>query len=71
MAEKYDHTKDLWPISHGGCACVACATGLKPGDLHLDCPDCGAIFCESCVQDGTFEGHKCEDYDWDDDQEEV
>ena len=63
----YDYAKDLTPISHGGCSCAHCGTALKPGDLHLDCPDCAAIFCENCVRDGIFANHNCEDYDWDDD----
>lgn len=63
---KYNPILDLEPITHGGCGCAHCGSPLKPGDLYLDCPDCAAIFCESCVRDGTFEGHNCEDYDWDD-----
>ena len=63
----HDYTVDLYPIMHHGFECANCGKPLKPGDPHLDCPDCAAIFCEDCVRDGTFENHRCDDYDWDDD----
>ena len=67
---KYDFAKDLSPIGHGGFGCAHCGTSLKATDLALDCPDCAAIFCETCVRNGTFENHRCEDYDWGDDEED-
>lgn len=63
---KYEYIKDLAPASHGGMGCVHCGSAIKRGELHLDCPDCAAIFCETCVRDGIFENHQCDDYDWDD-----
>ncbi len=63
---KYDHIKDLSPAHHGGMGCAHCGRSIRQGGLHLDCPDCAAIFCETCVRDGTFENHQCDDYDWDD-----
>lgn len=63
---KYEYIADLSPASHGGMGCAHCGSAIKRGELHLDCPDCAAIFCETCVRDGTFENHQCDDYDWDD-----
>jgi hypothetical protein len=42
-----------------GCSCCGCA--IPVGALFLDCADCGAIFCEDCVNDGSFDNHCCED----------
>lgn len=66
----YDYTKDLYPASHEGFACAHCGHPIKKGELHLDCPDCAAIFCETCVKDGTFANHNCEDYEYDDEEED-
>lgn len=66
----YDYTKELRPVPCGGYGCAHCGRSLKRGDLHLDCPDCAAIFCEACVKDGTFGSHDCEDYAWDDEEAE-
>lgn len=56
-----DYTKYLTPIGQAGLFCAGCGRYLKATDLVVDCPDCGAIYCESCVRDGTFENHSCED----------
>ena len=64
MPNKY--TKYLAPIGCSCYSCAACGKSLKPETLALDCPDCAAIFCEDCVEDGAFEDHKCEDYEEDD-----
>lgn len=42
-----------------GCAC--CGNSIPVGGEFLVCPDCGAIFCKECVEDGRFENHDCED----------
>lgn len=65
--KKYNYVADLIAAEHNGYGCAHCGHPIKRGDLMLDCPDCAAIFCETCVRDGTFENHQCEDYDWDDD----
>ena len=49
-----------------GIACAGCGEAIK-ADLHYIavCPDCGGIFCETCVTDGTFESHECEPDEFD------
>lgn len=49
-----------------GLACAHCGTQIQQGGLFQGCPDCAAIFCESCVRDGTFSNHYCEDYNYPD-----
>jgi hypothetical protein len=39
-----------------------CDNQLQPTDLIIECPDCGAIFCQECVDDGFFSTHECEEY---------
>ena len=65
--KKYDYVKDLYAAEHNAYGCANCGKPINRGDLMLDCPDCAAIFCETCVRDGSFESHQCEDYDWEDD----
>ena len=49
-----------------GIACAGCGEPLKAGLHYIAvCPDCGGIFCESCVADGTFESHECEPDEFD------
>ena len=45
-----------WPMS----SCVACGRKLDGGYMAI-CPDCGGLFCETCVTDGRFDGHTCDD----------
>lgn len=49
-----------------GLACANCGTTIPESGLYQTCPDCGAIFCKSCVQDDTFANHDCKDYDYPD-----
>lgn len=44
-----------WPMS----SCVACGRKLDGGYMAI-CPDCGGLFCETCVTDGRFDGHVCD-----------
>lgn len=46
-----------------GIACSCCGESITQGKRYLACPDCGAIFCEACVQEGTYANHDCQDYD--------
>lgn len=41
--------------------CSWCWEPINKGSLFCDCADCGAIFCEKCANDGSFEEHKCEE----------
>lgn len=52
----------LVPIRMSGFACAFCGQTLNIGDLHVVCPDCGALFCEDCVKDKTFADHYCGNY---------
>ena len=47
--------------------CVGCGKIIQRGELMIECPDCGAIFCKQCVEDESYENHVCEDYDFEDD----
>ncbi len=43
-------------------ACAGCGQDLKEGqDYYGVCSDCGGMFCESCMKDGTFDDHACEE----------
>lgn len=44
-----------WPMS----SCVACGRKLDGGYMAI-CPDCGGLFCEDCVTNGTFDSHNCD-----------
>lgn len=44
-----------WPMS----SCVACGRKLD-GSYMAICPDCGGLFCETCVTDGRFDDHTCD-----------
>lgn len=50
-------------IGMNGCGCAACGKVLEPDDPVAICPDCGGIFCQQCVEDGTFAAHECESGD--------
>lgn len=52
----------LFPAEHDGFACVL-GHGINKGQYYGVCPDCGGIFCEACMTNGSFEGHDCEDED--------
>lgn len=64
-----DYSKRLHKIGCNGFSCVCCGKALKPSDLVLACTDCAAIFCEDCVNDGSFENHNCDDYEYEDEYE--
>ena len=44
-----------------GFACACCGKPIDKGDLLIECPDCGGVFCKECVEDESYENHKCED----------
>lgn len=66
----YDYKKDLYPASDSAYGCAHCGHPINRGELMLDCPDCAAVFCEECVTSGVFENHNCEDYNWEDDDDD-
>lgn len=47
--------------SRDGFGCAVCGHSIRKGEEYEVCPDCAAIFCKSCCEDGTFENHSCED----------
>jgi hypothetical protein len=66
-----NYAQYLTPISSGGFSCNGCGAPLEKGSLFCDCADnlykichsggdCGAIYCEECVKNSTFETHICE-----------
>lgn len=55
------YVKYLKPIGNNFYACNGCGKDLREGDLVCDCAECGAMYCEECVRDGTFENHDCQD----------
>ena len=56
--------KMLSPIGSNMYSCSCCGKSLKAKDMTLCCSDCGAVFCESCAMDGSFESHQCDDDDF-------
>ena len=42
-----------------GFACCNCGQPIEKGDYMTGCSDCGGIFCESCVANGSFDDHQC------------
>lgn len=52
-----DNTK---PMGHTIYSCCECGTSLS-GKKTLDCADCGGLFCEACVRNGSMGSHICED----------
>lgn len=59
----YDYTQFLKKGIFTGMSCCNCGETIGPMDAAMDCPDCGGVFCENCVNDGSFENHNCEDED--------
>lgn len=60
-------TVDLFLSSTGMMTCQGCYKSLRRGvDYLASCPNCGVVYCEQCVADGTFDRHECEE----DDEEE-
>lgn len=54
----------LRPIGSNFYSCANCGKSLTVECKVLDCADCGAIFCEQCVRDGSFESHQCSEDDF-------
>lgn len=48
-------------VGTNGCGCAVCGKRLFPDDLIVNCPDCGAIICQECADDGALESHECEE----------
>lgn len=44
-----------------GFGCAICGAAIRKGDKYVICPDCAAVFCKTCCEDGTFESHSCEE----------
>lgn len=53
------------PALYYNFACVCCGKTIQRGELMIECPDCGAIFCKECVEDEKYENHVCQDYNSD------
>lgn len=49
-----------------GMACGGCGKPLDAHDHVVACADCGMVFCQECVENGTFTAHEC-----DDDEEDI
>lgn len=56
-----DNSQYLSSIPCNGFACNICGRILAKGELAFVCPSCGAVLCENCVNNGSLEGHACED----------
>lgn len=62
VAAPSGETYDMHLCTMGSCACCGCGTSFQKNVHYLvACDDCGGLFCEKCVADGTFDGHECED----------
>lgn len=53
----YNYTK----ADASGFACNSCGTAVHEGAEILVCPDCAAIFCRACCEDGSFDSHICDE----------
>lgn len=49
------------PIGMHGFACNCCGETQLPHMEVFVCPDCGAVICAKCVEDGEAERHICEE----------
>lgn len=70
MASKYNYEQFLKPINSRMFSCNGCFAQLIPTDLAIDCADCGAVYCEKCVRNGTMDDHICEDDEFEFENEE-
>lgn len=43
-----------------GFSCACCGDVIRPDDDVMVCPDCGAVFCRTCVEAGELDTHACE-----------
>ena len=50
-----------YPSSSSLYACCSCGHGFDVGEPIVICSDCGGMFCRTCVEDGTFSDHICDD----------
>ena len=57
---------DAFPSESRLNACCACGHGIDVGEPMVVCSDCGGQFCRTCVEDGTFDDHVCDDEDYED-----
>lgn len=42
-------------------ACAGCGASIGPGKFYGVCSDCGGMFCEDCMKNGTYDAHQCDD----------
>lgn len=47
-------------LGTGGFSCAVCGKPLKPDDEVAVCPDCGAVICRDCAENGGLEDHDCD-----------
>ena len=47
-------------IGTNGFSCSNCGKVLSSSDMVEVCNDCGAIFCEECVNENALKNHVCE-----------
>lgn len=43
-----------------GFSCMVCGETVDANDPVTVCPDCGAVICKSCAENGGMEDHDCE-----------
>lgn len=51
------------PIGVNGFACNCCGEPQLPHNTVWICPDCGAVICQNCVDNGDVESHICDEED--------
>lgn len=44
-----------------GMSCNECGKSIGPEDEVQICPDCGAIICRECVENGAWDDHECDE----------
>jgi predicted RNA-binding Zn-ribbon protein involved in translation (DUF1610 family) len=60
VAYAYKANGRLRPIGCNGFACSCCGDSLLPHHAVFVCPDCGAIICQTCTDNGEVDAHVCE-----------
>lgn len=55
--------KNTKPIGVRGFACNCCGEEQLPHNEVFVCPDCGAVICSKCVDNGEIENHVCDEED--------
>ena len=57
-----DNAFEYRTLGTDGLACDVCGKPIGPDDQVAVCPDCGAVICKECCEDGRFDEHECDEW---------